>query len=70
MSESWFVDGGWECHCGPVPPYPSHYPGPCRRCFALAPVKQEADIPMGKKQDAEMALVRAVDALRALEGDA
>ncbi len=43
MSESWFVDGGWECHCGPVPPYPSYYSGPCRQCFALAPVKQKAD---------------------------
>jgi hypothetical protein len=54
--ESWFVDGGWACHCGPVPPYPADYPGPCRQCFALAPVKQKID-PAQRVRVAEAAVL-------------
>jgi hypothetical protein len=63
-SESWFVDGGWACHCGPVPPYPADYPGPCRQCFALAPVKQKID-PAQRVRDAEAGVVAASEALHA-----
>ena len=58
MSESWIVDGGWACHCGPVPPYPADFPGPCRQCFALVPVKQKADTAQSVRE-AEAAVIAA-----------
>ena len=66
MSESWFVDGGWACHCGPVPPYPADYPGPCRQCFALAPVKQKSDN-VQSVRDAEEAVIAAAIAWAEVE---
>jgi hypothetical protein len=50
-----------------VPPYPSDYPGPCRRCFALAPVKQKADSPLSRETlltPAHAAVIEAAKALR------
>ena len=69
MSESWFVDGGWECHCGPVPPYPSDYPGPCRRCFALAPVKQKADSPLPRETLLTPEMAAVIEAAKAQESE-